>query len=120
MSVENVKRALTSGSSSEWPDLSSGSFWTRIRRRLFGLNAEEIATRFRLFHEMQRAANAEMELDDADDELRIIQDYSDDQVDALRLELEPLDQAARWSRLQELFPDDDDAGRIWPLFRSER
>jgi hypothetical protein len=103
---------------SEWPSESTGPLLTRLRRRLFGLSGAEIATRQRLFAEMQERTRREMALDDADDELRIIQDYSDEQVIDLRVAIAALpDAAAKLALLRERFGED--AERIWPLYSDE-
>ena len=37
-----------------WPDTINGPLFTRLRRRIFGLNEEEIAARYRLVDEMKQ------------------------------------------------------------------
>lgn len=48
----------------EWPTIYSGGFFTRLRRRLFGLNAAEMATRWRMVNEMQARIREDQERED--------------------------------------------------------
>ena len=100
-----------------WHCRTEGPWYRRLRMALFGLTAKEHAENIEAFGEMQRRVREETELEDADDELRVIQNFTDQQVEELNREMADIARAEdRWRRLQERFAED--AWRIWPLYRT--